>query len=229
MLLYGESRFLSVCDFKRLGVAKRSPTTTFTLEARQRPSSHRGQTRATELGKVAMLLCGCVEIVLLAITAYPTAWVYAFQACRPPTGMLVDSQFCNKLRCRDSGFVQSSKSNLQGSRPPKAKNRQIRLLERAQSSSPFNGFQLLHGRLISLSTRTPRSIALFSASAPLHHSLSSADFITNIAESRFRHTPPIDSSIDTHQIQSMGRLSVRQERCAHTTKNRTEVLCPRVT
>jgi hypothetical protein len=29
---------------------------------------------------------------------------------------------------------------LQGSRPPKAKNRQIRLLERAQSSSPFNGF-----------------------------------------------------------------------------------------
>jgi hypothetical protein len=32
MLLYGESRFLSVCDFKRLGVAKRSPTTTFTLE-----------------------------------------------------------------------------------------------------------------------------------------------------------------------------------------------------
>jgi len=33
MLLYGESRFLSVCDFKRLGVAKRSPGTTFTLEA----------------------------------------------------------------------------------------------------------------------------------------------------------------------------------------------------
>jgi hypothetical protein len=54
-----------------------------------------------------MLLFGCVEIVLLAITAYPTASVYSFQACRPPTGMLVDSQFCNKLRCRDSGFVQS--------------------------------------------------------------------------------------------------------------------------
>jgi hypothetical protein len=74
----------------------------------QRPSSHRGQTRATELGKVAMLLFGCVEIVLLAITAYPTASVYSFQACPPPTGMLVDSQFCNKLRCRDSGFVQST-------------------------------------------------------------------------------------------------------------------------
>jgi hypothetical protein len=73
------------------------------------------------------------------------------------------------------------------------------------------------------------NIALFSASAPLHHSLSSADFITNIAESSFRHTHPIDSSIDTHQIQSMRRSSVRQERCAHTTKNRTEVLCPRVT
>src|SRR6266480_136265 len=83
--------------------------------------------------------------------------------------------------------------------------------------------------LIGLSTRTPRSIALFSASAPLHHSLSSADFITNIAESSFRHTHPIDSSIDTHQVQSVRRSSVRQERCAHTTKNRTEVLCPRVT
>src|SRR5216684_6250465 len=41
---------------------------------------------------------------------------------------------------------------------------------------------------IDLWTRTPRSIAVFSASAPLHHSLSSADFITNIAESSFRHT-----------------------------------------
>src|SRR2546423_8979355 len=54
-------------------------------------------------------------------------------------------------------------------------------------------------------------------------------FITNIAESSFRHTHPIDSSIDTHQVQSVRRSSVRQERCAHTTKNRTEVLCPRVT
>jgi hypothetical protein len=35
---------------------------------------------------------------------------------------------------------ESSKSNLQGNRPPTAKNRQIRLLERAQSSSPFSGF-----------------------------------------------------------------------------------------
>ena len=36
-----------------------------------------------------------------------------------------------------------------------------------------------------LSTRTLRSIAPFSASAPLHHSLSSADFIANIAEFQF--------------------------------------------
>jgi hypothetical protein len=62
-----------------------------------------------------------------------------------------------------------------------------------------------------------------------HHSLFSADFITNIAESSVRHTHPIDSSIDTHQIQSVRRSSIRQERCAHTTKNRMEVLCPRVT
>src|SRR5437762_14293876 len=37
-------------------------------------------------------------------------------------------------------------------------------------------------------TRTPRSIAPFSASAPSHHNLSSADFITNIAESNFWYT-----------------------------------------
>jgi hypothetical protein len=36
-------------------------------------------------------------------------------------------------------------------------------------------------------TRMPHSIGLLSASAPSHHSLSSAAFITNIAESDFRH------------------------------------------
>ena len=48
-------------------------------------------------------------------------------------------------------------------------------------------------------------------------------------DSSFQHTHPIDSSIDTHQFWGMRRSSVRQERCAHTTKNRAEVLCPRVT
>ena len=33
MLLYGESRFLSTCDFKRLRVVKRSRATTSTLRA----------------------------------------------------------------------------------------------------------------------------------------------------------------------------------------------------
>jgi hypothetical protein len=37
-------------------------------------------------------------------------------------------------------------------------------------------------------TRMPRSIGRLSASASLHRSLSLADFITNIAESRFRYT-----------------------------------------
>src|SRR5207244_12553415 len=41
---------------------------------------------------------------------------------------------------------------------------------------------------IDLWTRTPRSIAPFSAAAPSHHNLSSADFITNIAESDFWYT-----------------------------------------
>ena len=40
---------------------------------------------------------------------------------------------------------------------------------------------------IDLWIRTPRSIAPFSASAPSHHDPSSADFITNIAESDFRY------------------------------------------
>ena len=39
------------------------------------------------------------------------------------------------------------KIDLQGNCPPKAKNRQSRLLERAQSSSPFNSFLILHRRL----------------------------------------------------------------------------------
>src|SRR6266446_7004470 len=41
---------------------------------------------------------------------------------------------------------------------------------------------------IDLWTRTPRSIAPFSASAPSHHNQSSAHFITNIAESDFWYT-----------------------------------------
>src|SRR2546430_2192186 len=41
---------------------------------------------------------------------------------------------------------------------------------------------------IARSTRMPRSIGRLSASALSHHGLSSAVFITNIAESDFRHT-----------------------------------------
>ena len=40
---------------------------------------------------------------------------------------------------------------------------------------------------------------------------------------------PIDSSIDTHQVQNVRRSSVRQKRCAQHKENQTEVLCPRVT
>src|SRR5262249_53478677 len=44
--------------------------------------------------------------------------------------------------------VESSKSNLQGNRPPKAKTRQIRLLQHTHSPSPLKGLRILHGRLI---------------------------------------------------------------------------------
>jgi hypothetical protein len=54
--------------------------------------------------------------------------------------------------------------------------------------------------------------------------------IVIIGTHTLRAPVPIDSSIDTHQILSVRRSSVRQERCAHThNENRTEVLCPRVT
>src|SRR5215831_12350571 len=77
MLLNGESRFLSVCDVNGLGVAKRSPATTSMLEARQRLSSHRGQTGGTESRKVSTLSSLDVrDRVLIAIIADPTAPVY---------------------------------------------------------------------------------------------------------------------------------------------------------
>lgn len=40
-----------------------------------------------------------------------------------------------------------AKEFVQGNCPPKAKNRQVRLLGPAQSLRPFNGFRILHGRL----------------------------------------------------------------------------------
>ena len=53
----------------------------------------------------------------------------------------------------------------------------------------FGGFVLVFFVAVDLieiaAQRTPRSIPLFSASAPLHHSLSSADFITDMSESEF--------------------------------------------
>src|SRR2546429_8789954 len=57
----------------------------------------------------------------------------------------------------------------------------------AGSSAPMLPTIMSRGP-IDLWTRTPRSIAPFSAAAPSHHNLSSADFITNIAESDFWYT-----------------------------------------
>jgi tetratricopeptide (TPR) repeat protein len=54
LLLYGESRFFSRCDFKRLHAVRRSPATTSAFTARQQPSSRRRQVSATGLRKVAM-------------------------------------------------------------------------------------------------------------------------------------------------------------------------------
>jgi hypothetical protein len=54
------------------------------------------------------------EIVLIAIIADPTAPVYSFQARRPPTRMPRGLPLLQQLQCRDSGFVQSLKSQTLG-------------------------------------------------------------------------------------------------------------------
>src|SRR2546428_1590954 len=63
---------------------------------------------------------------------------------------------------------------------------------------------------IDLWTRTPRFIAPFSASAPSHHNLSSADFITNIAESDFWYTQPVNSR--RQKIASISKAGLRSIR-----------------
>src|SRR6266481_6484111 len=71
---------------------------------------------------------GAEQILLAALP--PLAW--------PHRKSPAPSARARRITASDSR--ESSKSNLQGNRPPNTKNRQIRLLERAQSSSPFNGF-----------------------------------------------------------------------------------------
>src|SRR6516164_8120643 len=56
------------------------------------------------------------------------------------------------------------KIDLQGNRPPKAKNRQIRLLERAQSSSLFNSFLNSSRATIYNGWRNPNVSSLLRAS-----------------------------------------------------------------
>jgi len=81
------------------------------------------------------------EIVLVAVIVDPTAPVYSLQARRPPTRMPRGLPPVQRLQCRDSGFVQSSKSNLQENRAPTAKNRQIRLLERTNHPAHSMAFK----------------------------------------------------------------------------------------
>ena len=61
-----------------------------------------------------------------------------------PVARVVASQISRSISSSEQNhglrFEGILKIDLQGNRPPKAKNRQIRLLERAQSFSPFNSF-----------------------------------------------------------------------------------------
>ena len=63
---------------------------------------------------------------------------------------------------------------------------------------------------IAHSTKMPRSIGRLSASALSHHCLSSAVFITNIAESDFRHTQ-LDQLMHTARSSSRVRLARRHD------------------
>src|SRR5258708_4686810 len=93
-------------------------------------TSIRGVFRVRSLkgGAESLVKPGAKKILFAALP--PLAW--------PHRKSPAPSARARRITAFDSR--ESSKSNLQGSRPPKAKNRQIRLLERAQSSSPFNGF-----------------------------------------------------------------------------------------
>jgi hypothetical protein len=52
---------------------------------------------------------------------------------------------------------------LQENRPPKVKNRQIRLLQHTQSASPLKGFRILHGRLDKFGLLATTAVFLFAA------------------------------------------------------------------
>src|SRR6516164_8521284 len=75
------------------------------------------------------LIKPCAEQILLAALP-PLAWSHRKS--------LAPSARSRRITPSDS--KESSKSSLQGNRPAKAKNRQIRLLQSAKAPGPFNGF-----------------------------------------------------------------------------------------
>src|SRR6516164_5923736 len=83
-----------------------------------------------------------------------------------PVARVVASQIPRSISSSEKNhglrFEGILKIDLQGNRPPKAKNRQIRLLERAQSSSLFNSF------LNSSRATTPSCVVSFEIVQFLH-------------------------------------------------------------
>src|SRR5262249_14688674 len=126
MLLYGESRFLSGCDYKRLRAVRRSPATTSAFRARQQPSSCRRQVSATGLRRVAMPPRGrWFEIVLVSSSTAPLICLHRSmyskradqpQACRGSLGAQEAPMPRQRLR-------SILKIDLQGNRPPKGSRR----------------------------------------------------------------------------------------------------------
>src|SRR2546422_11328211 len=71
---------------------------------------------------------------------------------------------------------------------------------------------IIMGReFIARSTKMPRSIGQLSASAQSHHGLSSAVFITDIAESDFRHT-----QVATKLLKSVSVYALRSRKRSAT-------------
>jgi hypothetical protein len=71
---------------------------------------------------------------------------------------------------------------LQGNRPPKVKNRQIRLLQHTQSASPLKGFRILHGRLNQIN-------AGLSAEKPLVNASTAAELLFHLELAASALTP----------------------------------------
>ena len=91
ILLNGESNFCPPCDFKGLGVAKMSPSTTCGLGALQRSSGRTRQSNLRSPQKTSIpsdQFCFDLRVLLTTITASPIAPVSSFKVLDADVALL---------------------------------------------------------------------------------------------------------------------------------------------